>query len=80
MAPPRTSVIFLLACLVIFHSPDGSLVSVEKQHVAVVRPVTEPIKEHVAAGTRALLYVGSHKIGITETAEEAEAMLEQCEQ
>lgn len=68
-----------IICLVVFHAPDGSLVSVEKQHVAAVRPVTDAIKEHVAPGTKALVYVGQHKFGITETLDEAEAMLEQCE-
>lgn len=54
--------------------------SVEKQHIAAIRPVSEAVKEHLAPGTKALLYVGAHKIGITETLEEAETMLENCEQ
>jgi hypothetical protein len=70
----------IVLCLVIFHAPDGSSVSVEKQHIAAIRPITEAIKEHLAPGTKSLLYVGAHKIGITETLEEAETMLEGCEQ
>lgn len=68
----------LLACLVVFHAPDGTLVSVEKQHIAAIRPVSEAAKEHLAPGSRALVYVGSHKFAITETLDEAEAIMEQC--
>lgn len=70
----------ILLCLVVFHAPDGSLVSVEKAHIAAIRPVTDQIKEHVAPGTHALVYVGQHKFGITESLEEAETMLESCDQ
>lgn len=69
-----------LLCLVVFHAPDGSLVSVESQHVAAVRPVTDAIKEHLAPGTKSILYVGAHKIGIIENFDDAEAKLENCEQ
>lgn len=68
-----------LLCLVSFHTPDGSMITVETQHIAAVRPVTDRVKEHVVAGTKALLYVGSQKMGITETLEEAEKMIEECE-
>lgn len=76
----RGTLAALLACLVVFHAPDGSLVSVESQHVAAVRPVTDNVKEHLAPGTKSVLYVGSHKIGIIEDFDHAESMLENCEQ
>lgn len=69
-----------LACLVVFHAPDGSLVSVEKAHISALRPVSEAVKEHLAPGTKTLVYVGQHKFGITESLDEAETMLEQCDQ
>lgn len=75
-----TPTLLWLLCLVIFHAPDGSQVSVESQHVAAVRPVTDAIKEHLAPGTKSILYVGAHKIGIVEDFDKAEAMLEGCEQ
>lgn len=53
--------------------------SVESQHIAAIRPVSDQIKEHVAPGTKALVYVGAHKFGITESLEQAEEMVENCQ-
>jgi hypothetical protein len=65
-----------LLCLITFHSPDGQLLTVEAKHVIAVRPA--PSSEHVAAGTKSILYVGGQKFGITETPAEAEIMINDC--
>jgi hypothetical protein len=64
--------------LVIFHSPEGGLLTIDTRQFALVRPVEGKLKEHVAPGTNAILYIGSNKIGITETREEAEEAIRDC--
>ena len=68
-----------LCCLVTFHAPDGSLLTVDTANIALVR-TTVGITEHLAKGTNALVYIaGQRAIGITETREEAEDIIRGCE-
>jgi hypothetical protein len=66
-----------LACLAIFHTPDGRELRVETQHISAVRPA-DGAQQQVAPGTKAILYVGSQKFGIIETAIDVDAIIKDC--
>jgi hypothetical protein len=69
--------VILVACLAIFHSPDGRELRIETQHIAIVRPA-DAIQQNVAPGTKSILYVGGQKLGIVETPDEASVIMRDC--
>jgi hypothetical protein len=69
--------VIVVSCLAIFHSPDGRELRIETQHIAVVRPA-DAIQQNVAPGTKSILYVGSQKLGVIESADEASIIMRDC--
>ena len=69
-----------LACLLTFHSPDGSRLLVESGIIKVIRPIEPAHSEHVAPGTRSVLYLGVRPagLGIVETAAQVLKAIEDC--
>lgn len=68
-----------LSCLMILHSPDGAELHVESKQIFALRGLTKDLAEHVAAGTKTILYVSGQKFGVKETSEEIELMISNCE-
>jgi hypothetical protein len=66
-----------ILCLAIFHSPDGRELRIETQHIAVVRP-SDAVQQNVAPGTKAILYVGSQKLGVVESPDEVTIIMRDC--
>ena len=66
-----------LACLAIFHTPDGRELRVETQHISAVRPA-DSVQQQVAPGTKAIIYVGSQKFGLVETPAEIDMLVKDC--
>ena len=70
-----------LACLLVFHSPDGTELWVASDVIKVIRPVGVAHREHVAPGTRSVVYlagVRSAGWGVVESAEQVKAMVAGC--
>ena len=76
MAWPARLVV-TLTCLAVFHSPDNRELRVETQHIQAVRPA-DAVQQHVAPGTAAIIYVGSQKFGVVESASEIEQLIRDC--
>jgi hypothetical protein len=73
-AVPRTA----LACLLLFHSSDGSLIRIESTAVTVVKGVHE-FPGHLATGTKAVIYTLSGRtFAVRETDEEVARLLRSC--
>ena len=73
----RCNVVAVAACLAIFHSPDNRELRVETQHVQAVRPA-DAAQQHLAPGTNAIVYVGSQKFGVVESAAEIDQIIKDC--
>jgi hypothetical protein len=63
--------------MAIFHSPDGRELRLETAHIAAVRP-SDVAQQQLAAGTKAIIYVGSQKFGVVETPGEIDAIIKDC--
>ena len=77
----RASRASAFACVLVFHSPDGSELLVQSDIVRVIRPITAPYREHVAPGTGSVLYLGVRQAGfaVTETAAQVLQMIRSCQ-
>jgi len=66
-----------LACLLVFHSPDGSELLVEKSSIRIVKPIGSKHHDHIAAGTSSVVYTGvrPNGFGITESTKDVVRML-----
>ena len=73
----RINVVAAAACLAIFHSPDNSELRVETQHIQAVRPA-DAAQQNLAPGTGAIIYVGSQKFGVVESAAEIDQIIKDC--
>ena len=72
----------VLPCLLVFHSPDGTEILVEKAAIKVVRPIDQKHHDHIAAGTAAVVYTGvrPNGFGIMESTGDVVKMIKaQCE-
>jgi hypothetical protein len=69
--------VIVVACLAIFHSPDGRELRIETQHIAIVRPA-DAVQQNLAPGTRSILFVGSQKLGVTESPDETTMIMRDC--
>lgn len=76
----RWLAILPLACLLILHSPSGTELRFESQHVSVYQPLPKGSEGHVAPGVKTLIHTGGQKFGVVETVEQIDAMLESCGQ
>lgn len=61
------------------HSPDGQVLRVESHQIFAIRGLTKDLEQHVAAGTKTVIFAGGQKFGIKETPEEIETMIANCE-
>lgn len=69
----------LLACLLTLHTPDGSAFYVEGTAIVAIRPVADAHKEHVAEGSRSVVYTLDKNFAVEEQAEEViNKMHESC--
>jgi hypothetical protein len=66
-----------LACLAIFHTPDGFELRVDTRHIAAVRPAAH-VKQHLAPGTNSVVYVTTNNFGIVETVDQAQQAIRNC--
>ena len=73
----RINVVAAAACLAIFHSPDNRELRVETQHIHAVRPA-DAAQQNLAPGTGAIIYVGSQKFGVVESAAEIDQIIKDC--
>ena len=73
----RIDAVAITLCLAIFHSPDNRELRVETQHIAAVRPA-DAAQQHLAPGTNAIVYVGSQKFGVIESASEIDQIIKDC--
>jgi hypothetical protein len=69
-----------LSCLVTFHAPNDGLITIETHQIAMVRSAEELAGQHLAAGTNSVIYLAGHKVGVTETREKVEELIENCGQ
>ena len=67
----------MLPCLIVVHSPDGSELRIDTNHILAVRPAAG-VSEHVAKGTNTLIYTGGKVFGVTEGFDDAINQIEQC--
>jgi hypothetical protein len=68
---------FVLAFL-LFHSPEGAPLWIACQAVFTIRPIGDVTKQHVATGTRALIYTPGHTLAVKEAADDAVAKANGC--
>lgn len=68
----------ILPCLIALHGPDGGVLQVEANSIYAIRNITENIQEHVAKGTKTVIYVGGKVFGVTETPQEIAELTERC--
>jgi hypothetical protein len=73
----QARIVIAVTCLAIFHSPDNRELRIESQHIAAVRPA-DAAQQHLAPGTKAIIYVGSQKFGVVESAVEIEQIIRDC--
>jgi hypothetical protein len=66
-----------LLCLVIFHSPDGREIRIDTLHVTAIRPA-EAVKQHLAEGTRTIIYASGQNFGVIEPVAEVDLMMKNC--
>jgi hypothetical protein len=69
--------IIIIACMAVFHSPEGRELRIETQHLQVVRPA-DAAQGQLAPGTKSILYVGSQKFGIVETPSQVVEIIRDC--
>jgi hypothetical protein len=66
-----------LACMAVFHTPDGGELRIDVRHIAAVRPAAS-LKTHLAPGTRSVVYVTTNNFGVVETVEQAQWAIHHC--
>lgn len=67
-----------LSCFLALHTPDHQELLVEAKQIFVLRGLAKELEQHVAKGTKTIIYVDGQKIGIKETPEEIKSMIENC--
>jgi len=67
----------LVLVFLLFHSPDGGPLWIACQAIFAVRPIGGA-KQHVASGTRALIYMPGHTLAIKEAPEDTAARVDKC--
>lgn len=69
----------MLLCLLLLHSPDGSVLAVEGMALQVIHDV-ERYQGHIAKGTRSIVYVGGRAFGVRESREEVTRLRTECDE
>lgn len=72
--------IYIVWCLLVLHSPDGSRIIIESSTINVVRPVTTSTRDHVAPNTHTVIYAGvrPNGFGVREQLAEVVRMMSEC--
>ena len=68
----------LLPCLIVLHSPEGSEVDFDTRHISAFRS-SASMAEHLAKGTKSVIFVGGKGFAVTETVEEISEKINNCE-
>ena len=68
-----------LSCLIAFHTPDGGEIFIETIHIVAIRPIASSQAEHVARGTKALIYTTDKNFAVIENEEKIAELMGQCE-
>jgi hypothetical protein len=50
---------------------------IESTHIDILRPA-DAVQQHVAPGTKAIVYVGGQRFGVVESAAEIETLVKDC--
>jgi len=66
-----------ICCLIILHSPDEREMRIESTHIDILRPA-DAVQQHVAPGTKAIIYVGGLRFGVVESDEEIDTLIKDC--
>jgi len=74
----QSTVAATIACLIVLHTPDGEEIAVDTRQILMLRPTTH-IREHLAHGTRTLVYMTAQKVAVTEQPHEVEYLIKICE-
>jgi len=72
------SAVAAIACLIVMHTPDGEEIAVDTRQILMLRPTTH-IREHLAHGTRTLVYMTAQKVAVKEEPHEVEYLIKVCE-
>ena len=67
-----------VVCLVTLHAPNGALLTIDTHGFVMALDVEDLPSQHVATGTKSIVYMSGHKIGVTETREQVEQLIENC--
>ena len=67
----------LMLCVIVLHLPGGGEFRVYSDHIHAVRAV--PPNDQVHHDVRSLVYLDGKTIGVVETPEAIEALIEECE-
>lgn len=68
-----------LSCIIALHSPDGTELRFEAHNFTAIQALPHGYKQHVAHGTKTIVYgSGGNKFGVTETPEEIAALAAKC--
>jgi hypothetical protein len=76
--PLKPWVIRGLCCLLLFRSPDGTLLFVERDAITVFKPIPAKRRDRLAPKTHAVIYLGvkATGFGIAETVDEVMRMID----
>jgi hypothetical protein len=74
----QSAVAAAIACLIVLHTPDGEEIAIDTRQILMLRPTTH-IREHLAHGTRTLVYMTAQKVAVTEQPHEVEYLIKVCE-
>jgi uncharacterized protein (DUF2126 family) len=64
-------------CLLLFHSPDGSPIWIASAAISIIKPA--PPQDHVAKGTRTIIFTSTGKnFGISESNDAVAGIIKAC--
>jgi hypothetical protein len=69
-----------VACLILLHSADKADLWIESAAITVVRPVLPEHQDHVAKGTRTLVYTAGKVFGVREEEPAIERLIKACDE
>jgi hypothetical protein len=67
-----------VVCLILVHSSDGGSLWVESEAITVLKPLLSKHQDHLARGTRTLVYTAGKVFGVRESEEDIERMIKSC--
>jgi hypothetical protein len=67
-----------IVCLILVHSADGGDLWIESAAITVVKPLFGEHQDHLAKGTRTLVYTAGKVFGVREEEDAIERMIKAC--